>query len=255
MLDPDEKIGYVRVLSFGRHTARSLRQALSELRESGMQGLILDLRFNPGGLLSAAVDVSDLFISEGRIVSTSGRNVKEQSWDAHDEGTFEGFPMVVLVNGFSASASEIVAACLQDHERAVVVGRRTYGKGSVQNIVELEGGRSALKLTTASYRRPNGENIHRSSDAKPSDAWGVKPDEGFEVTLSGAQMRSLAQARRVRDSLKRDRDDEDTDEVEEFADPQVEKGLSYLRERITALKEDHVAAGESNSDASVERQQ
>src|SRR4029450_13742477 len=103
-------------------------------------------------------------------------------------GTFEGFPMVVLVNRFSASASEIVAACLQDHKRAVVIGERTWGKGSVRDVIELESGRSALKLTTASYARPNGHNIHRFPDAKETDEWGVKPNDGLEVKLNSDEL-------------------------------------------------------------------
>ena len=99
--------------------------------------------------------------------------------------------MVVLVNHYSASASEIVAACLQDHKRAVIVGERTWGKGSVQNVIELEDGRSALKLTTASYRRPNGKNIHRFPGAKDSDEWGVMPDKGFEVKLSDGELTAI----------------------------------------------------------------
>src|SRR5581483_5906566 len=98
-----------------------------------------------------------------------GRNTEPRVWQAHPDDTFAGFPMAVLVNRFSASSSEIVAACLQDHKRAIVVGERTWGKGSVQNVVELEGGRSALKLTTASYKRPSGKNIHRFPNAKESD--------------------------------------------------------------------------------------
>ena len=164
-----------------------------------MRGLILDLRFNPGGLLTSAVEVSDLFISEGRIVSTKGRNTEERVWDAVKPGTFEGFPMVVLVNRYSASASEIVAACLQDHDRAVIVGERTWGKGSVQNVVELEEGKSALKLTTATYTRPNGHNIHRFPDAKDSDEWGVKPNLGYEVKLNIDEMNDLITDRRHRD--------------------------------------------------------
>ena len=119
------------------------------------------MRYNPGGLLSSAVEMSDMFISSGVIVSTEGRNTKKRVWKAVRADTFQGFPMVVLVNKYSASASEIVAACLQDHGRAVVIGTRTWGKGSVQNVVELEDGKSALKLTTASYQRPSGKNIHR----------------------------------------------------------------------------------------------
>ena len=142
-----------------------------------------------------------MFVSEGRIVSTKGRNSPERTWDAHKEGTFEGFPMVVLVNRLSASASEIVAACLQDHKRAIVIGERTWGKGSVQNVIELEDGHSALKLTTASYRRPNGKNIHRFPDAKETDEWGVMPDPGFEIKLSDSEMYALMLDRRARDVL------------------------------------------------------
>jgi len=124
MLDDENQIGYVRITAFSRNTAEELRKALSQLKKQGLRGLILDLRFNPGGLLTAAVEVSDLFISKGRIVSTKGRQSPERSWDARKKGTFEGFPMVVLINRFSASASEIVSACLQDHKRAVIMGER-----------------------------------------------------------------------------------------------------------------------------------
>jgi carboxyl-terminal processing protease len=107
--------------------------------------------------------------------------------------------MVVLVNHYSASASEIVSACLQDHQRAVVIGERTWGKGSVQNVIELESGKSALKLTTASYARPNGRNIHRFPDAKETDEWGVKPNDGMEVKLSPEEMLRFLEYRRRRD--------------------------------------------------------
>jgi len=199
MLMPKEHVGYVRVTVFTRDTAGELRTVLKQLRTAEMRGLILDLRFNPGGLLNSAIEVSDLFISEGRIVSTKGRNTPEQAWDAKKEGTFEGFPMVVLVNRYSASASEIVAACLQDHQRAAIVGERTWGKGSVQNVIELEGGKSLLKLTTASYRRPNGKDIHRFFDNKDQQEWGVTPDKGFELKLSDGGMEELILDRRQRD--------------------------------------------------------
>ena len=107
--------------------------------------------------------------------------------------------MVVLVNHYSASASEIVSACLQDHHRAVVVGDRTWGKGSVQNVIELEDGKSALKLTTASYIRPNGKNIHRFPDTKDTDEWGVKPDPGMEVRLDDVEMNMIMADRYQRD--------------------------------------------------------
>lgn len=201
MLDRDRKIGYLRITGFSRDTASQVRRALQQLQSDGMRGLVLDLRFNPGGLLSSAVEISDLFISEGRIVSTEGRNSRARVWDAHDEGTFEGFPIAVLVNHGSASASEILAACLQDHHKAVIIGERTWGKGSVQNVIELEGGRSALKLTTASYLRPNGKNIHRFPDSDEDDEWGVLPDDGYEVKLSPVETGRLIEYRRQRDVL------------------------------------------------------
>ncbi|MFZ5832890.1 MAG: S41 family peptidase [Planctomycetota bacterium] len=202
MLDPQSKIGYLRVSAFSRETPAEMRHALEELRKHEMKALILDLRSNPGGLLSAAIDVCDLFVASGRIVSTEGRNAPERVWNAHRAGTFEGFPMVVLVNRFSASASEIVAACLQDHDRAVVMGERTWGKGSVQNVIELEDGRSALKLTTAAYRRPNGKNIHRFEDAKETDEWGVHPTPGYELKLTDEEMIALVENRRERDIVR-----------------------------------------------------
>ncbi|MFM7074106.1 MAG: S41 family peptidase [Planctomycetota bacterium] len=202
-LDESRKIGYIRITAFGRHTTNETRSAVKSLVDQGVRGLIIDLRFNPGGLLSSAVEISDLFVSEGRIVSTAGRNVSEQVIYAKKPGTYEGFPMAVLVNRFSASASEIVSACLQDHGRAIVVGERTWGKGSVQNIIELEGGRSALKLTTAGYQRPNGRNINRFEGATEEDEWGVSPNDGYAIRLPDEELRQLIETRRERDILKR----------------------------------------------------
>jgi carboxyl-terminal processing protease len=189
MLDKQNKIGYVRLTNFSKTASKELRDAVEELERDGVRGLIVDLRNNPGGLLKEAREVSDLFLTDGRIVSTKGRNHKEEIYDARPEGTLllpaEKHPMVVLVNKYSASASEIVAAALQDHSRAVIIGERTYGKGSVQNIIEMHqgGDLSALKLTTASYWRPSGKNIHRFPDSKDSDDWGVRPnDSGYKLT-------------------------------------------------------------------------
>jgi carboxyl-terminal processing protease len=211
MLDRDKRIGYVRISAFSRDTAQDLKKVLVELQNEGLRGLIVDLRFNPGGLLTSAIEVSDLFVADGRIVSTKGRNTPERTWEAEKEGTFEGFPMAVLVNHYSASASEIFSACLQDHKRAVVIGERTWGKGSVQNVIELEGGKSALKLTTASYHRPSGKNIHRFPDSKEGDEWGVRPDAGFELALNRQQTEQLLADRRKRDVVRRrHRDDVDT---------------------------------------------
>jgi carboxyl-terminal processing protease len=201
MLDRDKHIGYIRITAFSRDTAADIKTVLQELEKEGLKGLIIDLRFNPGGLLSSAIEVSDLFVADGKIVSTKGRNTPERVWEAQKEGTFEGFPMVVLVNHYSASASEILSACLQDHKRAVIVGERTWGKGSVQNVIELEGGKSALKLTTAGYHRPSGKNIHRFPNAGEGDEWGVMPDDGYEVKLNVGQTSQLIEYRRKRDIL------------------------------------------------------
>jgi carboxyl-terminal processing protease len=201
MIDAEKRIGYIRLSAFSRDTAGDLKKALDELIGRNMRGLVLDMRFNPGGLLNSAVDVADLFLPTGKIVSTSGRTTPERKWEAKKEGTYEGFPMVVLVNRYSASASEIVAASLQDHNRAIVIGERTWGKGSVQNVIELENGKSALKLTTASYQRPNGHNIHRFPDAPETDEWGVKPNDGYEIKLPDRELGRFIQYRRQRDIL------------------------------------------------------
>jgi carboxyl-terminal processing protease len=201
MLDHDKKIGYVRISSFIQNTTEELKHVLAELKEQGMKALILDLRDNPGGLLTAAVEVSDLFIDKGAIVSTKGRNTPTKVYEAQKDAPYADLPMVVLVNHGSASAAEIVSACLQDHKRAKVIGQRSFGKGSVQNILELEGGNSVLKLTVASYVRPSGKNIHRFKNAKESDEWGVTPDKGLEVKLGPEEYFSYARARRQRDLL------------------------------------------------------
>jgi carboxyl-terminal processing protease len=201
MLDKDKKIGYIRISSFIQNTTEELKKALAELKAEGMKGLILDLRDDPGGLLSSAVEISDLFLEEGAIVSTKGRNTATKAYTAVKEGTYSDFPMVVLINQNSASAAEIVSAALQDHDRAIVVGQRSFGKGSVQNILDLEDGNSVLKLTVATYWRPSGKNIHKFPKAKEKDEWGVSPNPGMEVKLSPDDYKSWAYGRRDRDLL------------------------------------------------------
>lgn len=231
--DPASQIGYIRVTAFSRHTAPELQRVMSELRQNGLRALVLDLRFNPGGLLSSAIEVSDMFVSDGRIVSTEGRNVPKRVWNAHKPGTFEGFPIAVLVNRYSASASEIVSACLQDHRRATVIGERTWGKGSVQNIIELEEGKSALKLTTAGYMRPNGKNIHRLPGASDNDEWGVRPNDGWEVKFSNEELRQLDEHWRRLDilaseSTTNDERPPEPDSRPKFVDRQYRKAVEYL---------------------------
>ena len=138
--------------------------------------------------------------------------------------------MVVLTNNQSASASEIVAACLQDHQRAKIVGMRSYGKGTVQNLIELENGRSALKLTTASYWRPSERNIHRLKDAKEEDDWGVRPDKDFQVKVDEDQWKSIVEWRTTRGILRHKAIA--TKPVENVDDPQLNKAVEYLEKQI-----------------------
>ncbi len=211
-LEADPRLGYIRVLSFGEQTAEELKTAIESLLRQGTEGIVLDLRSNPGGLLRGAVEVCDLFLSEGRIVSTQSRDASHnETYNAHQSGTLPDFPLAILINGNSASASEIVAACLQDHGRAVVIGERTYGKGSVQNIIPLEGGKSALKLTVASYWRPSGKNIDKALATKSLDGveptekelesfeWGVRPNDSFLVPLEGRDRERAISYRHLRD--------------------------------------------------------
>jgi carboxyl-terminal processing protease len=230
-LEPEKKLAYIRVGSFSRHTAEELRKALTTLRAEGLKGLIFDLRFNPGGLLSSAIEVSDMFVKEGRIVSTSGRNVEARHWDAHKRGTFDGFPMVVLVNRGSASASEIVSACLQDHQRAAVAGERSWGKGSVQNVVELEGGHSALKLTTAKYFRPSGKDIHRDENEGEDGEWGVKPEPTLELRLNIPELHELSGDLSRRMLLWTEGENSKADAP--FVDRQLQKAVEHLTSELS----------------------
>ncbi len=172
MLEPG--YGYVRISTFQQRTADSMKEAISALKkenDGALEGLVLDLRNNPGGLLDAAVDISDAFITKGKIVYTEGR-IKDaaQEFNAKPTDILKGAPLVVLVNGGSASASEIVAGALQDHKRAVIIGTKTFGKGSVQTVMPLSDS-TAVKMTTARYFTPSGRSIQ---------AEGIVPDIEIE---------------------------------------------------------------------------
>ncbi len=235
MLDPAKKIGYIRITNFIQNTTEEVKAALKDLEAQGMKALILDLRDDPGGLLTAAVDISDLFVEDGKIVSTKGRNTAEKSYEARKEGTYSGFPMAVLVNHNSASASEILSACLQDHGRAVVVGERSFGKGSVQNILDLEDGNSVLKLTVATYWRPSGKNIHRDKKAKETDDWGVSPSPGLEVKLSREAYHDWYVARRDRDfasTRSKPKPKADAPAPKPFVDKQLDKAVAVVGEKL-----------------------
>jgi carboxyl-terminal processing protease len=230
-LDGQPGIAYVRLAKFSDKTTEELKAAVNSLQQQGVKGLVLDLRNNPGGLLQAAVDICDLFVQEGTIVSIRGRQGREV-YSAHAGGTFSGFPMAVLINRYSASASEIVSACLQDHQRAVVVGERSWGKGSVQSVVELENRRSALKLTIATYWRPSGKNIHKLPSAEDKDDWGVRPNPGMEVKVEGEAMTTLLKHRHERDVFRRN--GSPIPPLNLDLDPQLKKAVEVLKETIVA---------------------
>lgn len=187
-LDPG--YGYVRIAQFQVNTGRKLRDEVDKLKaENGgqLKGLVLDMRNNPGGVLTAAVSVSDAFISKGLIVYTEGRTAdSEQKFNASPDDILGGAPIVVLVNGGSASASEIVAGALQDHNRAIIMGSKTFGKGSVQTVLPMKNN-AALKLTTARYYTPNGHSIQ---------ARGIIPDielKNIQVTSVDPEFEGIAE--------------------------------------------------------------
>ncbi len=177
-----DQIGYVRVLQFGEQTTPELEQAIKKLLEGGMKGLVLDLRDNPGGLLDQAVKVCSLFLPPRTlVVSTEGRDPADRrEYRVPPRGDHHDFPMVVLINEGSASASEIVAGCLQDLQRAVIVGDKSFGKGSVQSVIELQDG-AAMRVTTAKYYTPSHKVIHEQ---------GITPD--IEVSLTREEEEALA---------------------------------------------------------------
>ena len=190
----EQGYGYLRITQFQSQTEVNLLEALAKLKQENdgkLKGLVIDLRNNPGGVLSAAVAVSDAFLEKGLIVYTEGRVKDSQlSFKATQGDTLEGAPIVVLVNGGSASASEIVAGALQDHHRALVMGQKTFGKGSVQTILPMTGGDAALKLTTALYFTPSGRSIQ---------AEGIQPDIVLEnvklaAATEGEEMPALKEA-------------------------------------------------------------
>jgi carboxyl-terminal processing protease len=214
----DNKIGYIRLVQFGEKTSADLEAALKKLKGAGMQGLVLDLRWNPGGLLDQAVDVCEKFLPRGNlVVTTEGRNPSQDSVRkaAGHGDELHSMPIVLLVNLGSASASEIVAGCLQDTKRAIVLGEKTFGKGSVQSILPLSDG-SALRLTTAKYYTPSHKVIHEE---------GITPD--ILVPLTEEQERDI-QLRHTPGGVQ-SLDDKDRERVLSTRDPQLDRAMDLLK--------------------------
>jgi carboxyl-terminal processing protease len=204
MIDEAEKVGYVRITSFSAETAKDFDVVLKELESNGLRALILDLRYNSGGLLDSAVAICDKFLSQGLIVRTQPRDNVIGSFEyARPRGTHPDYPLVVLINSGSASASEIVAGALADpvHERAILVGTRTHGKGSVQGITYAPGGGAQLKYTMAYYHLPSGQRVKSRDEVEKEGRkdWGVGPD--VEVNLTSDEVRQMLETQRNNDVL------------------------------------------------------
>jgi carboxyl-terminal processing protease len=235
MIDEKNKIGYIRLTVFADNSFRDLASAMDDLRHRGVKGFILDLRFNPGGLLGSAVNISDLFIEGGRIVSVRPRVGKEDKYNSKLPVHLTNFPMVCLVNGGSASGSEIVAACLQDHNRAYVMGERSYGKGSVQTIQDYDAG--SLKYTIATFWRPSDKNLNKlSTQGRDEDEWGVVPDK--VIKLNRKERDDLAEHQRELEIIQRkDKDRPMPKETKPpFKDQQLEAAVEYLRGQLKVVE-------------------
>ena len=237
-VDPENNISYVRVTQFNGSTIRELRHTLDDLVDGGMQGLILDLRDNPGGALPAAIKMADMFLTEGVILEVRPRKVgSEKKWRSHRFGTLPDFPMIVLVNGSSASASEIVSGALQDNDRAKVLGTRSFGKGSVQEVRELDFNRGTLKYTNAYYYLPSGRNLNRDRKSEET-VWGVDPSPGLVITEADEAYVERILARRPYEVIK-DFDETlatclDIDWIQEnIKDIQLATAIEVLAKRIT----------------------
>ena len=248
--DEENKIGYIRITNFQKNTAEDLANVMSELQAKGLKGLILDLRWNPGGLLDSAWQVSSLFLHRGDVVvSTKGRNQGEdQHLNAPSEGPYGDVPLVVLVDEGSASASEIVSGAIRDNHRGTVIGERTFGKFSVQNLIPLSSSNAKLKITTARYYLPSGVSLHREPT---SDKWGVEPE--IPVRLARWERVNAWQARRDADLLGPPKPETkaaaDADKPIDPSTIDPLTGEEVAPERKNEADADAAKAGESTGDA------
>lgn len=238
LVDRDNGIGYVRLTNFTRESSKEVADAVDQIRGENGKAIILDLRQNPGGLLSAACEIADKFLTGGNIVSTRSAQNKETAppVDADRDSDDVDLPVIVLVNQYSASASEIVSGALKDHQRALIVGERTFGKGSVQMLFPLERREAYLKMTTSHYYLPSGRCLHREEN---STEWGVEPDVTVEMTPE--QMSSILNMRQQLDVVRDKPAANPTTLPEEFktpeeqllaSDPQLGAAVLMLRMRL-----------------------
>lgn len=231
-LDPNTKTAYIHLGSFNTTTATEFQTTLQILSEKGLKGLILDLRNCPGGLLPGCIDVAQLFLKDALIVQTRSRNTKEDfSYRTGPNAPYPDLPLIVLVDRQTASAAEVLTAALKDHQRAIVIGERTFGKGSVQAIFPLEVNGPALKLTTAKMVSPAGQLIHRDADSK---TWGVDPHEDNFIALSTNQRTLLGMKQLERESGRVPMESPLTAEFirTQLADPALAAGFESLQAKV-----------------------
>jgi carboxyl-terminal processing protease len=237
MLDESDKIGYIRLTQFTADAVEEFDKAIEICLEQGLDALIFDLRYNPGGLMSAAIGLVDRFIDDEVIVSTRGEHSEPQTTRGKVEGTLPKFHLVILINQGSASASEIVAGSLQDNNRAIIVGTRSWGKGSVQEVYQLPEAGAVLKLTTAHYYLPKGRCVHKLPGA---EEWGVEPDIKEKFNRENAKDRNMLLQELTIDVLKTVDEEESPDaDAEEPADPQVAVADLKLKQMERLLKLDN----------------
>lgn len=181
-LDEKSQLAYLRLAQLSRGTADELRDELRRLKAHGTRGLVLDLRWCPGGYLNEAVEVADLFVGDRVIATVKMRSREDTIYRGNEGAIFGEIPLVVLVNGDTKGGAEMIAAALQDHRRAIVVGQRTCGKASIQTPLALGSEHFSFKLTSGTFIRPSGKNLHRNPESRPRDEWGVRPDVDCRVS-------------------------------------------------------------------------
>ena len=192
MLNRKYKIGYIRIRQFSRQTPRDVERVLVSLEKKGLKGLILDLRFSDGGLCNATTECASLFVAKGELASIRSRAYGDERFMSRRAGRHLNFPLACLVNGTTRRSSEMFAACLQDHQRAVIVGERTPGDVDIRNLESLNGG--LFPIVVAVLGRPSGRNLSRMmAGGKESEDWGVRPDKGFELRLTPAERKELGE--------------------------------------------------------------
>jgi C-terminal peptidase prc len=230
LADPERKIAYVRLSQFTKDTAADLSRVLADLDQAGVRGLILDLRFNPGGLLTSTREVAELFVGDGLIMSIRPRVGREYCYIGKGEGSYLNFPMVCLVNGSCVMSSEFLAACLQDHKRAVIMGERTAGVAGVQSITRCRG--CEIQYTTAVFCRPSGRNLAKiMTSGNEDEDWGVVPDPGFALKLSDKERAELAEHLRILETIPH-QGRPAKDAKPRFKDRQLDMALEYLRREV-----------------------